>query len=162
MKSEYVTLLTVVASIFSGWGGAFIAGYFSRKASTDAIDKERRIEKDKEKEKNKRELIKLYLYLIKLDYGKRVVDYNPSGYAEINTQKYNEYIRDAIYKKYHLIHETVIRKFNTIEEFNQKISHDEFYADANEMIIDIDVAASTYLDMIKEIKKVLDKERLNM
>jgi|SRR5699024_3224374 len=161
MKAEYVTLLTVFASIVSGWGGAFIAGYFSRKASTDAIDKEREIRKDETRKKSEKNLIKLYTYLIKIDYGKEVFSMNSGGFSELDMDIYNNHIRDAIYEKYHLVHESVIKHFNKIEKTNQKLMHDQFYSGSNEMIADIDAAAEAYRDMIKEIKRILDKERMN-
>lgn len=152
----------MIASIISGWGGAFIAGYYSRRAAIDALDKERSIGKEEKQKKKKRELIDLYIHIIKIDYGNQLAEYSQSGFAILNFETYNEHIRNQIYKKYHLVHETVIKEFNKIEKINQKLRYNEFYADQSEMLMDEDKVVTHYNNMIKEIKKLLDNERVSV
>lgn len=159
MRPEYVTLLTVTVSLIGSIGVAFITGYFSRKASTDAIDKEHRINHNKEKEREKRELTKLYISVIKADYENDMVIFHPNGFAELENDIYKETVRDMIYDKYHLIHDTVIKHFNKIEETNQKISNYEMYSDNSDLQLDIHVVADSYILMIEEIKKIVNKQR---
>lgn len=161
MNSEYVTLLTVMVALVSSLSTAFITGYLSRKASTDVIDKEHKIEKKKEKEQERRELITLYISVIKANYESSIVTYHPNGLMEMNEALYKGAVRRLIYGKYHLIHDTVIKHFNNIEEKNQKISDYEMYSDNSEIQLDIYSAADSYVQMVKEIRRIVDKERLN-
>lgn len=157
MKSEYVTLLTITISLLSGWGGALISGYFSRKASTDAIDKEHKLEIEKRKEAERIELLNLYVAIIKLDYEKNPVEYGLNGEARFDNDFFYDEIRPKIYDKYYLIHENVINYFNQIENKNEAIANSDMFGgfDAGD-IIDI---AHSYENMVKEIKLIVDKQR---
>src|SRR5699024_9488759 len=101
MKAEYVTLLTVTISLLSGWGGAFIEGYFSRKASTDVIDKEYKLAIHKRKEKERIALLNLYVSLIRLDYEESPIEYNQDGTSHLDYHFFNNYVRPRIYDKYY-------------------------------------------------------------
>lgn len=57
IKAEYVTLLTVTVSLLSGWGGVFIAGYFSRRAIIDVIEKEHQVSLEKMMASERRDLL---------------------------------------------------------------------------------------------------------
>lgn len=157
MKPEYVTLLTVTISLLSGWGGAFIAGYFSRKASTDAIDREYKIAVEKRKDAERIELLNLYVSIIKADYEKGIVEHFPNGMMQLNHNDYDEEIRPKIYDKYYLIHENIIKYFNNIENKNAEI--DAVGRFDNEDMIDL---ACNYLKMIEEIKKIVDSNRMTL
>lgn len=154
MKSEYVTLLTVIASIVSGWGGAFIAGHFSRKASTDAIEKERDIEEKKNIEIEKRNLLGMYITLIRLDYEENPVSYQNNGAPNLDGDFFHQEVRPRIYTRYYAIHEDIIKEFNYIEERISIINSSNNYDETD--FIDI---AYSYENMIEEIKLIVDKER---
>lgn len=157
MKPEYVTLLTVTISLLSGWGGAFIAGYFSRKASTDAIDREYKIAVEKRKDAERIELLNLYVSIIKADYEKGIVEYFPNGMMQLSYNDYDKEIRPKIYDKYYLIHEKIIKYFNNIENKNAEI--DAVGGFDNEDMMDI---AYNYTKMIDEIKKIVDSNRMTI
>lgn len=157
MKSEYVTLLTVTISLLSGWGGAIIAGHFSRKASTDAIDREYKIAIEKRKDEERIELLKVYVSIIKVEYEKGIVEYFPNGMMQLSYNDFDKEIRPKIYDKYYLIHESVIRYFNNIENKNAEI--DAVGGFDNEDMMDI---AYNYIKMIDEIKKIIDSNRMTI
>lgn len=160
MKTEYVTLLTIIVSMLSGWGGALISGYFSRKASTDAIDKEHKLNLEKHKEKEKTELLNMYVDIIKLNYEKNPVDYGFNGEARLDYNIFNDKIRPRIYDKYYLVHENVIVHFNYIEDTNTEIENSDVFGgfDYSDFV---DIAFS-YENMIEEIKLIVDKQRLTI
>lgn len=157
MKSEYVTLLTIIISLLSGWGGAIISGYFSRKASTDTIELEHKLEIKKRKEKERVELLDLYVTIIKLDYEKNPVDYGYNGEARLDHNLFHEVIRPKIYDKYYLIHDNVIIHFNEIENKNSMIENSDLFGGFDES--DITDIAHSYILMIHEIKLIVDKQR---
>lgn len=157
MKSEYVTLLTITVSLLSGWGGALISGYFSRKASTDAIDKEHKLEMEKRNETERIELLNLYVAIIKLDYEKNPVDYGFNGEAKFDNNFFHDEIRPRIYDKYYLIHENVIIHFNDIENKNAAIENSDMFGGFDER--DITDIAYSYENMVEEIKLIVDKQR---
>lgn len=157
MKPEYVTLLTVTISLLSGWGGAFIAGYFSRKSSTDAIDREYKIAVEKRKDAERIELLKVYVSIIKVEYEKGIVEYFPNGMMQLSYNDFDKEIRPKIYDKYYLIHESVIWYFNKIENKNAEI--DAVGGFDNEDMMDI---AYNYTKMIDEIKKIVDSNRMTI
>src|SRR5690625_2679327 len=148
MKSEYVTLLTITISLLSGWGGALISGHFSRKASTDAIDQEHKLEMEKRKESESIQLLNLYVAIIKLDYEKNPVDYGFNGEAKFDNNLFHDEIRPKIYEKYYLVHENVIIYFNQIENSDMFGGFDEK---------DITDIAYSYENMVEEIKLIVDK-----
>ncbi len=154
MKPEYVTLLTVTISLLSGLGGAFITGYFSRKTSTDAIDREHNLAIKKRKESERRELLQLYVSIIKLDYEKNPIEYSPNGTRHLDYSFFNDEIRPRIYDKYYLIHENVIVHFNQIENRNAEINAVGGYDD-----IDVMDIAYSYENLIEEIKLIVDSQR---
>lgn len=158
MKSEYVTLLTVTVSLLSGWGGAFIAGHFSRKASTDAIDKEHQIAVEKRKEEERIELLQLYVSIIRMDFEENPVEYQMNGSMSLDHAFFNKEIRPKIYEKYYLIHENVILHFNQIEHKNSAIVASDAFGGFDDM--DVIHIAQSYENMIEEIKLLVNKERM--
>jgi|SRR5690625_2456714 len=160
MKTEYVTLLTVVMSTISGLGGAFITGHFSKKSASEAVEKEHSIERNKQRRKEKEELLRMYVKVIKVDYEKVFVHVSPSGMMYLDYKMYNEEIRSEIYNHYHLVHNEVIEYFKEMEFISGKLQRDEQYADRNEIAIDENHLASLYIDMVAKIEEILDKERL--
>jgi hypothetical protein len=134
MKTEYVTLLTVAVSLLSGWGGAFIAGYFSRKSSIDAMDKEYQLSLEKRNETERRELLNLYVSIIKSDFERSPITLYPNGLLSLDQRFYDDEIRPKIYEKYYLIHENVIIHFNQIEKRNAEINANDGYDDRKPVI----------------------------
>lgn len=157
MKSEYVTLLTVFVSLLSVLGGAFITGYFSRKASIDAIDREHKLSLEKRKESERLELLNLYVSIIKLDYEKNPVEHGFNGEANFDYNFFDDEMRPKIYDKYYLIHENVIIHFNQIENKNAAIANSDAFGGFDES--DITDIAYSYENMIEEVKLIVDKQR---
>lgn len=157
IKTEYVTLLTVTVSLLSGWGGAFIAGYFSRRANIEVMEKEHQISLEKMKETERINLLQLYVSIIKLDFEKNPITYYPNGAMSLDDNFFKDEIRPLVYDKYHLIHEKVIVYFNNIEKCNAEINNTGNYDEMD--MVDI---ANTYLNMVTEIKEIVDTQRAKM
>lgn len=158
MKTEIVTLLTVLATVIGTLGGAFITGYFTRRSTLDAIDREWQVGKAKAAEEKTTILLKIYVSAVKFDFEKSIIDYNPyNGNMSFNYSLYTESIRPLIYDGYHLVDSDVIKYFNKIEKTSAEINFLGGYDDIDQMEV-----SHFYTKMLEAIKQKIDLHRLDL
>jgi hypothetical protein len=129
LDKELINFLNVTLPVITGLGGAFIAGYFTRKGQKEVLRIEIQRERIKEKQRETIETLEIYSRILRIDGEKLLITFGGGGAVEFDIEGYQQNIRPIIYEKFYLIEQGIADQVRSLDNNIEKCNFQEEASD---------------------------------